>query len=100
MAWANTFSGLLKSRLVPRTDCPLTLPEIPLAKEDDWLIQRAKPLNDHLEAQLLYYCTMNYPEEQRQGLCPGRKELISNQGLASDWIAAEHQKFRAALNLK
>jgi hypothetical protein len=51
----------------PRTDCPLTLPAVPLAATHAIATQRAKPLNDHLEQQLLFYCVNHYPEEHKNG---------------------------------
>jgi hypothetical protein len=30
--------------------------------------QRRKPLNEHLEAQLLFFCVNNYPAEHAQGM--------------------------------
>jgi phospholipase C len=97
MGWANTFAGLVDSLPAARQDCPLTLPEIPPAPEDAWLKQRALPLNHHLEAQLLFYCTQHYAQLHTQGACPGRGEVLHNQGLASDWIVKEAAKFRATL---
>ena len=98
MAWANTFAGLVDLLPAPRQDCPLTLPEVPRASPNAWLKQRNLPLNHHLEAQLLYYCTLHYADLESKGLCPGRKEILHNQGLASDWIVKEAAKLRATLS--
>ena len=86
MAWSNTFAGIVNDRSTPRTDCPLTLPDVPAADPTMYAIQRSKPLNEHLESQLLYYCAMNFPNEHHQGACPGRPGVLLNQGLASDWL--------------
>lgn len=86
MAWANTFAGLTEKLKEPRRDCPMTLPELPDAEPGAWLLQREKPLNEHMEGQLIFYCAMMYPTEYQQGNCPGRPDLMTNQGLASDWI--------------
>jgi hypothetical protein len=51
----------------PRTDCPTTLADLPEAPADLYEAQRRKPLNEHLEAQLLFYCIHNYPAEHAQG---------------------------------
>ena len=86
MAWANTFASLTEQLSEPRTDCPMTLPELPVAAADEWLVQRAKPLNEHMVGQLLFYCARMYPEAHTVGSCPGRPEVMLNQGQASDWI--------------
>lgn len=105
MPWANTFAGLVSDPTMnaPRQDCPTTLPEVPQLinhdAEESYRVQRAKPLNEHLEGQLLFFCTQHYPLLQKQGKCPGRPEVMHNQGLASDWIANELQKFRTRVSL-
>lgn len=105
MAWANTFAGLVSdpAMTAPRTDCPLNLPGIPkLASydpEQTFLEQRSKPLNEHIEGQLLLFCSLHYPVLHKQGKCPGRPEVMVNQGLASDWMASELNKFRATVGL-
>eukprot|EP01034_Spumella_vulgaris_P023820 gene23820-30091_t len=98
MAWANTFEGLL-SLDKPRTDCPKTLPEIPVHADlaAAYTEHRTKPLNDHLEAQILFFCTQNHAAAHKDGKCPGRVELMTNQGLASDWINQEGAVYRAKL---
>lgn len=93
MAWANTFAGLFEQLEAPRTDCPVTLSGLPLRSEmehlNEYIEHRKKPLNDHLEAQLLFFCVQNYPVEHANNECPGRPEVLVNQGLASDWLAKE-----------
>ncbi len=79
------------------SDCLVTLPSIPPPSPSDWLIQRSKPLNDHMESQLLFYCAMNHPEEHLTGQCKGRPELLKNQGEASDWIVEQSQIFHMKL---
>ena len=94
MAWANTFSSLVQDLEQPRTDCLVTLPEVPIALSSAYQIQRDKPLNDHMESQLIYYCVMNYAEEHHAGTCPGRPSIMSTQGKASDWMQVETKKLR------
>jgi phospholipase C len=94
MAWANTFTSILDHLTSPREDCPLTLTDLPPRSPQEWLDQRSKPLNDHLESQLLFFCHMNHPEDQHKGQCEGRPELMTNQGMASDWIRSELKQFR------
>jgi phospholipase C len=101
MAWANTFATLVEQLDRPRHDCPRTLPSLPeevnpLASVEK---QRAKPLNEHLEGQLLFYCSQLYPEEQKRNECPGRPELMNNQGLASDWILKHLHIYKAKVGL-
>ena len=63
MEWAATFASVVTARDEPRTDCPSTLPALPARSEAEaaaaYAAQRAKPLNHHMEAQLLFYCTVN-----------------------------------------
>jgi hypothetical protein len=40
---------------------------VPLTAPHALSTQRAKPLNDHLEQQLLFYCVNHYPEEHEKG---------------------------------
>lgn len=98
MAWANTFASLVTDSLSePRTDCPTSLPDLPehpvAVKEEKHRLQRAKPLNEHVEAQLIFFCARNYPEEHARGECPGRPEVMVNQGLAADWMEVETKKY-------
>lgn len=97
MAWANTFASLTENNGLtePRTDCPLTMPDPP--KRDENLfshkLQSVKPLNDHMENQLLMLCASLYPEEHARGECLGRSpHVMQNQGLASAWIVKETKK--------
>lgn len=99
MAWANTFSGLFHLLPSPRQDCPMTLPELPLMSASLYEEQRLKPLNDHLEGQLIYYCVMNYNHIPLEN-CEGYPDKIHNQGQASDWLHIESQQFMARLRLK
>ena len=63
MAWAATFDSILSHRKNPRTDCPETLVPLPILSAaehaQEVAIQRAKPLNHHLEAQIIFYCHAN-----------------------------------------
>ena len=96
MAWANTFAGLTdKSPMKePRTDCPLTLPEPPKRNPEIFShrVQSLKPLNEHLENELVMLCASLYPEEHARGQCPGRPEVMHNQGLASEFIVRHTKK--------
>jgi len=99
MAWANTFESLISDTL--RTDTPTTLPDFPDQSTDEkeatYKLQRSKPLNEHVEAQLLFFCHRNYPALHAEGKCPGRVELMTNQGLAADWMALELKRYKNKL---
>ena len=60
-------TGLVGELSEPRTDCPTTLSDLPALAPEMYAVQRAKPLNEHLEAQLLFLCVHNYPAEHAQG---------------------------------
>jgi hypothetical protein len=45
----------------------MTLADLPAAPAGMYEAQRRKPLNEHLEAQLLFFCVNNYPTEHAQG---------------------------------
>jgi phospholipase C len=95
MEWANTFAGLTENANNKlRTDCPTTLPDPPARNPEVFshALQSQKPLNDHLENQLVMLCASNYPQEHSRGECPGRPEIMVNQGLASEWIVKETKK--------
>ena len=68
--------------------------------EDLWLHQREKPINEHMISQLLFYCEMNHKKDHAHGKCSGRPELMVDQGMASDWIKAEHDVFQEKLRLR
>jgi len=46
--WAGTFEEYFTNRTVPRTDCPRTLPDLPVPTEEEILEQANRPLNDLL----------------------------------------------------
>lgn len=105
MAWAATFDSILSHRKNPRTDCPETLVPLPILSAaehaQEVAIQRAKPLNHHLEAQIIFYCHANTATVEERNQCLSHTtSTLTNQGLASDWILAQvsiHQaKLRAA----
>jgi phospholipase C len=57
--------------------------------------QRLKPLNEHLEFQLLLICRMNYPEDFRPNeFCPQVRHAMKNQGSVSDFMKVEQLKFK------
>jgi hypothetical protein len=61
------YSGLVGQLSEPRTDCPTTLADLPETPAHMYETQRRKPLNEHLEAQLLFFCIHNYPAEHANG---------------------------------
>ncbi len=97
MAWANTFAGLTELLSEPRSDCPVTLPDLPATPADAFLQQRQKPLNEHMISQIQFYCALNFPEEFSAGHCPGNPTELHNQGLASDWIREQSSIFHSKM---
>ena len=95
VSWAKRFTDLImKNDLTePRTDCPATLSSAKVEgfkHEDMVTLQKAKPINEHLEAQILMFCNLNYPEQFKEGeICEAAEGYTLNQGLASEWILRE-----------
>ena len=52
-AWAGTFEHVF-SLDKPRTDCTVTLPDIPMWTTEQLHDQWGKPLNDHLQIQVRF----------------------------------------------
>ena len=96
MAWANTFAGLVLDKQL-RTDCVLTLPALPGREPGAYLEQRAKPINDHLESQILFYCAMNHREQFLGGSCNPLALSLQNQGDTSDWLSIEAKLWQDTL---
>jgi hypothetical protein len=96
MGWANTFATLVDSLDAPRTDCPLTLAELPEVAEGVYDSQRAKKINEHTESDLAFYCARNHPAEHLAGSCPPARARES-QGAAADWLLPEAKAYRAKL---
>jgi len=97
-AWANSFIGVLSDEY--RSDCPEDLPDIPaldtFALVEEFSLHGKKPLNEHLEGQLMFYCAMNYNEEYVPGeICNSALAATANQALASQWLAFEQAKYFA-----
>jgi len=70
----------------PRTDCPVTLPDVPKTTPEELEAIRNLPLNDHLEIQVQFYCKFN-----ERGEDCGKN--IKNQYEASEFILAEVDYF-------
>lgn len=86
-AWAGTFEHLFTQMESPRTDCPEKLPELEPWTLDELREQWGKPLNDHLEIQIRFYCKFN---KRNMKTC-GRG--IRNQLEASLFIERESNYF-------
>jgi phospholipase C len=94
MAWASKFTYLLTENDNIRTDCLETLPDLPDAAHDVVDVQRRKPINEHMHAVLLFFCKQNYPKEFQEGIiCKSAMPHTANQGLASDFMKIEQEKF-------
>jgi len=59
-AWAGTFDNLLLERTTPRTDCPVTLPDINPLTEDQLKVEMNTPLNDHHLEQINLMCKLTH----------------------------------------
>ena len=84
--WAGTFEHLF-SESSPRTDCPNKLAELPGWTLEDLHRQWAKPLNDHLEIQIQFYCIHNQRDLDTCG------KGITNQLEASVFLRGEIEHF-------
>jgi phospholipase C len=89
-AWAGTFEDVFETLDEPRTDCPMTLPDLPPVSIADLQRQHALPLNDHMQVQVEYYCKFNGHGDD----CEGRR--MQNQYEASVWIGQEAERFMQA----
>eukprot|EP01125_Pyxidicula_operculata_P022745 TRINITY_DN9547_c0_g1_i1.p1 TRINITY_DN9547_c0_g1~~TRINITY_DN9547_c0_g1_i1.p1 ORF type:complete len:495 (-),score=135.20 TRINITY_DN9547_c0_g1_i1:72-1427(-) len=91
--WVGTFEDVFTQRTTPRTDCPTNLPAVPSVTDEDLAIQHARPLNDHLELQVQFYCQQNgHPE--------GCGKDITNQLEASLFISEQVPIFMNKLRSK
>jgi len=84
--WVGTFEYLFDNLESPRTDCLSELPELPPYTVEEWRKQHALPLNDHMQAQVDFYCKFNGHKED----C-GKD--IHNQWEASVFITKEAKEF-------
>jgi len=57
--WAGVFDNLLLQRTAPRTDCPVTLPDIAPTTPEELERLRERRLTDHEEDSIQVLCTMN-----------------------------------------
>jgi len=85
-AWSGTFDHLFLQLSTPRTDCPMTLPNIPGTTDEELEAIRKLPLNDHIRTQVQFYCKFNERAED----C-GKD--ITNQFEASKFILEEVDYF-------
>jgi hypothetical protein len=98
MAWSARFTYLINESKGLRNDadCLKRLPDLPDAQKDIVKKQRVKEINEHMFSSMLFFCKQNYPLEFYEGrLCPSAvdKKAALNQGLASDWLKVEQDKF-------
>ena len=80
--WAGTFEHVF-SESSAREDAPSRLIDLPDWTQDELAEQWAKPLNDHMEVQIQFYCKFN----QRDPATCGKD--ISNQLEASLFLRQE-----------
>jgi phospholipase C len=96
--WANSFSGVIGDEL--RSDCPTKLPRIPALDTFDRAreveLQGQKPVNEHIEASLLFFCNRNYPDEFVENeLCKAAEAAAGNQVQACSFMHQEQSKLFA-----
>eukprot|EP01127_Copromyxa_protea_P017284 TRINITY_DN5245_c0_g1_i1.p1 TRINITY_DN5245_c0_g1~~TRINITY_DN5245_c0_g1_i1.p1 ORF type:complete len:305 (-),score=47.44 TRINITY_DN5245_c0_g1_i1:129-1043(-) len=85
--WVGTFEDHFTKLDEMRNDCPSKLPIfIPPYTKEQLKIQRQRPLNDHLQIQVNFYCKFN-----KHG--PDCGKDIHNQYQASVFIVEEAKKF-------
>jgi len=92
-AWSGTFESLFLQLSAPRTDCPVTLPDVPATTAEELEAIRNLPLNDHLETQVNFYCKFNHHG-------PDCGKDIKNQIQASVFIKKEVDYFMKNLRAK
>jgi len=89
-AWSGTFEDLFLTLDKPRDDCPVTLPDVPASDPLALAKLQASPLNEHLELQVAFYCTINGHEN-------GCGKDIKTQYDASVFIEKEAKYFMSNL---
>jgi hypothetical protein len=52
-----------------------------------------------MESMLQFFCIHHYPHLHEMGECPGRPELLTDQGSASDWLKKETQIYKVRVGL-
>jgi len=93
-SWSGTWEHIF-SRTTPRSDCPQSFANFAPHTQSDMDRQRAKPLNDHLEIEVEFYCRQNgHPVET----C--NKDTFTNQGDASDFLEREVEIFMHRLRVR
>jgi len=90
-AWAGTFEHLFSQTDQPRKDCPMKLPDIEPWTTEDLANQWVKPLNEHMQIQIQFYCIHNNHNLETCG------KSIKNQLQASLFLERESKIFLAKL---
>lgn len=57
-AWSAKFDGLLETLTEPRTDCPMTLPDVPPPPQGELERQLALPVDEHCEHVIRTMCEL------------------------------------------
>eukprot|EP00756_Hemistasia_phaeocysticola_P052065 Hpha_TRINITY_DN2725_c0_g1::TRINITY_DN2725_c0_g1_i1::g.110494::m.110494/K01114/plc; phospholipase C len=83
VSWAGTFDGILSELTEPRTDCPMTFPDLPPSSASFLKKMQGLPLNGHLKIQVEYYCKFN------PGHGPDCGRNLTNQLDAGRWLEAQ-----------
>jgi len=86
-AWAGLFDNLLLERTTPRTDCPVTLPDIAPATPEELERGRNRHLTDHEEDSIKVLCDMN----KRPVGCGSE---VQKSGDMYEWVTREFAYYR------
>jgi hypothetical protein len=88
-AWAGTFEDVVMQRSEPRTDCPMTLPEVPDLATEDLEAEQNAPLTD-LQEELLDWAIALHAKGG--SLHPLERAKVRNTSSALDPRRARHER--------
>jgi len=80
--WAGTFEQYLTQRTTPRTDCPMTLPDLPALTDEEIMEQANLPLNDLQCSYLKIFPGSNKDCSITQQQCYDYTIQLGNEDLA------------------
>eukprot|EP00808_Paulinella_micropora_P023418 g33215.t1 len=101
VAWAGSFTHLFNPDQQPNPPSNLIFPALPATPPDDALEwHRSQPINDHTEAQVKFYCTMNSNARDRDRDPAMCGQGLRNIGEAADWLSKEIPDFLAKLRAR
>jgi phospholipase C len=89
--WAGTFDDLFLQRTTPRTDCPMTLPDIAPPSPEELAYSTGRRLTDHEEESIRVLCAMNRRPE-------GCGSEVKISGDMFEWVQREWSFYRENVN--